>query len=239
MINCAAWTDVDGAESREAEATAVNGDGVGELARRCADAGSVLVHYSTDYVFDGAAPPYKPGDKPSPVNAYGQLKLEGEGCVLEAGEGNMVLRVPVLYGPVEYLGESAVTALLQTVTSKKPAKVSDYEIRRPAHVGDVAKIAAQLLAKKAELGATVSGVYQWSGREALTKFGMVRAMAAAFKLDIEHVEANAEKPPDDAKTRRPHDCTMDTSRLEELGIAEHVEFARGIKEVLGKWVTEK
>ena len=159
--------------------------------------------------------------------------------LFQASEENMVLRVPVLYGPVEYLGESAVTALLQTITSKKPAKVSDYEIRRPAHVGDVAKMVAQLLAKKAELGATVSGVYQWSGREALTKFGMVRAMAAAFKLDIEHVEGNAEKPPDDAKTRRPHDVTMDTSRLEELGIAEHVEFARGIKEVLDKWVAEK
>ena len=63
----------------------------------------------------------------------------------------MVLRVPVLYGPVEYLGESAVTTLLQTITDKdkKPAaKVSDYEIRRPAHVDDIAKIVAQLLTKK-------------------------------------------------------------------------------------------
>ena len=61
----------------------------------------------------------------------------------------MVLRVPVLYGPVEYLGESAVTTLLQTITDKdkKPAKVSDYEVRRPAHVDDIAKIVAQLLAK--------------------------------------------------------------------------------------------
>ena len=65
----------------------------------------------------------------------------------------MVLRVPVLYGPVEYLGESAVTTLLQTITDKekKAAKVSDYEIRRPAHVDDIAKIVAQLLAKKMEV----------------------------------------------------------------------------------------
>ena len=55
----------------------------------------------------------------------------------------MVLRVPVLYGPVEYLGESAVTTLLQTITNK----VSDYKIRRPAHVDDIAKIVVQLLAK--------------------------------------------------------------------------------------------
>ena len=61
------------------------------------------------------------------------------------------------------------------------------------------------------------GIYQWSGREPLTKYGMVRAMAAAFKLDVGHVEGNAERPPDDGKTRRPHDVTMDTSRLEELG----------------------
>ena len=67
----------------------------------------------------------------------------------------MVLRVPVLYGPVEYLGESAVTTLLQTITDKRPAttKVSDYEIRRPAHVDDIAKIVAQLLAKKMEVRA--------------------------------------------------------------------------------------
>ena len=62
------------------------------------------------------------------------------------------------------------------------------------------------------------GVYQWSGREPLTKYGMVRAMAAAFKLDAGNVEGNAERPPDDdGKTKRPRDVTMDTSRLEELG----------------------
>ena len=65
----------------------------------------------------------------------------------------MVLRVPVLYGPVEYLGESAVTTLLKTITDKKPAKVSDYEIRRPAYVDDIAKIVVQLLAKKTDVGA--------------------------------------------------------------------------------------
>jgi S-adenosylmethionine synthetase len=67
---------------------------------------------------------------------------------------NIVLRIPVLYGPVEYLGESAVTTLLQILTNdKKEASVSDYEIRRPAHVGDMAKIASQLVAKKKEVRA--------------------------------------------------------------------------------------
>ena len=91
---------------------------------------------------------------------------------------------------------------------------------------------------KFQLGSSVSGIYQWCGREPLTKYGMVRAMASAFKLDIEHVEGNAEKPPDDAKTKRPHDTTMDTSRLEELGIAEHVKFAEGVKDALEKWVAK-
>ena len=83
------------------------------LAEAMNEHGGRVLYISTDYVFDGAAPPYKWDDKPNPVNAYGQLKLEGEECVLKACEENVVLRVPVLYGPVEYLGESAVTTLLQ------------------------------------------------------------------------------------------------------------------------------
>ena len=92
------------------------------------------------------------------------------------------------------------------------------------------------MASTFQLGSAVSGIYQWCGREALTKFGMVRAMASALKLDIDHVEGNAEKPPDDGKTKRPHNTTMDTSRLEDLGISEHVEFAEGIKGALEKWL---
>ncbi|MFW6033392.1 MAG: SDR family oxidoreductase, partial [Phycisphaeraceae bacterium] len=79
VINCAAWTDVDGAEAREEAAAAVNATGAGHLARRCEDVGAKLIHYSTDYVFPGNSDaPYRPEQPREPLGAYGRTKAAGE-----------------------------------------------------------------------------------------------------------------------------------------------------------------
>ena len=86
VVNCAAWTDVDGAETAEAEATAVNGAGAGNLAHACAAAGALLVHVSSDYVFDGRSQePYREDAPTAPQGAYGRSKLAGERAVEAAG----------------------------------------------------------------------------------------------------------------------------------------------------------
>ena len=83
VINCAAWTNVDGAESDPERATAVNGAGAGHVAAAAAEAGAWVVHVSTDYVFDGEKPaPYVESDPIGPVSAYGRSKLEGERAAL-------------------------------------------------------------------------------------------------------------------------------------------------------------
>lgn len=98
VINCAAWTDVDGAETSEEQATVVNGHGVGELARLCAGAGSLLVHYSTDYVFAGnAEAPYAVDAPLAPLNAYGRSKAVGEEAIRAAGQHHLILRTSWLY----------------------------------------------------------------------------------------------------------------------------------------------
>jgi dTDP-4-dehydrorhamnose reductase len=91
VINCAAWTDVDGAEARFADALAVNGAGAGNVARAAAAAGAWMVHVSSDYVFDGAkATPYVESDATAPLSAYGRSKLQGELDVVEgAGRGRV------------------------------------------------------------------------------------------------------------------------------------------------------
>ena len=100
VINCAAWTDVDGAEAKEAEATELNGHAVGRLAQRCAEAGSILVHYSTDYVFGGDATEPYPVDGPyDPVNAYGRSKMLGEIAIRDSGALHLILRTSWLYAP--------------------------------------------------------------------------------------------------------------------------------------------
>ncbi|XP_045124740.1 methionine adenosyltransferase 2 subunit beta-like isoform X2 [Portunus trituberculatus] len=172
-----------------------------------------MIHISTDYVFDGTSPPYKVGDKCNPLSKYGLTKLESEEAVLAAAPDVCVLRVPVLYGPVERLEESAVTCLLNILKSSEPKAVSHHDQRCPAH------------------GQNLSGIYQWSGREKLTKYEMTLKMALVFSLPHSHVT-----PSMDASPLRPHDPEMDVSRLTELGISHHTKFEEAIKECLASWV---
>ena len=105
-VNCAAWTDVDGAESHRVQAHALNADGAGNIARAAATAGAALVHISTDYVFSGEAPldgagarrPYVESDPVGPRTAYGETKLAGERQVLAASPAHAVVRTAWLFG---------------------------------------------------------------------------------------------------------------------------------------------
>jgi dTDP-4-dehydrorhamnose reductase len=106
LVNCAAWTDVDGAQSSREAAFAVNAQGAGNLARAAAERGIPLVHVSTDYVFDGLAPrdaqgrprPYVESDPTGPAGVYGQSKLAGEQQVLAASPRHAVVRTAWLFG---------------------------------------------------------------------------------------------------------------------------------------------
>ncbi|KAK8404709.1 hypothetical protein O3P69_007753 [Scylla paramamosain] len=189
-----------------------------------------MIHISTDYVFDGTSPPYKVGDKCNPLSKYGLTKLESEEAVLAAAPDACVLRIPVLYGPVERLEESAVTCLLNILKSREPKAVSHHDQRCPAHVRDIAHILADMIALIAK-GQNLSGIYQWSGREKLTKYEMTLTMARVFSLPHDHVT-----PSMDASPLRPYDPEMDVSRLTELGISHHTKFEEAIKECLSAWL---
>src|SRR4051794_6326416 len=100
VINCAAYTNVDGAEKEEGLANEVNGIGVGHLAGACRARGALLVHYSTDYVFNGRGKrPYRTGDPIEPINAYGRSKALGERLIREAGCEHLIVRTSWLYAP--------------------------------------------------------------------------------------------------------------------------------------------
>ncbi len=161
VINCAAWTDVDGAEDKEAEATVVNGDGVGELARRCAAVGSVLVHYSTDYVFDGNATTPYPVDAPhDPLNAYGRGKARGETLIREAGEQHLILRTSWLYAP---WGKNFVLTMRKLGVERERLTVVDDQRGRPTSAEHLAAVSAKLLEARARgtLHVTDGGECTW------------------------------------------------------------------------------
>jgi dTDP-4-dehydrorhamnose reductase len=147
VLNCAAFTDVDGAETREAEANAINGTGVGLLAARCKAVGALLVHYSTDYVFDGnATAPYAVDHPRSPINAYGRSKLIGEELLEQSGAEYLLLRTSWLYAP---WGKNFVLTMRGLLASKTDVNVVNDQVGRPTSAQYLAERTLQLVDKNA------------------------------------------------------------------------------------------
>jgi dTDP-4-dehydrorhamnose reductase len=138
LINCAAWTDVDGAESAEADAAAINGDGAGHVAAAAAAAGAFVVHVSTDYVFAGdAREPYAEADPTGPRTAYGRSKLAGERAVAAASpDAHAIVRTAWLFGPH---GRNFVDTMLRLGTERDALTVIDDQVGSPTYTGHLAR----------------------------------------------------------------------------------------------------
>ncbi|KAK7097521.1 methionine adenosyltransferase 2 subunit beta-like isoform X2 [Littorina saxatilis] len=232
VIHSAAERRPDVVEKQVEATQALNVSATHFVCQGAAQVGGSVIYISTDYVFDGKNPPYKETDIPNPLNTYGKSKLEGEKVALAEGKDNAVLRVPILYGHVEKLDESAVTVLFPKVkNTSETCVMSDYERRYPTHCDDVASVLRQLAEKKVE-GTDISGVFHWSGDENMTKYDMAIAMAEAFNLPTSHIQAD--KNPSTGTTR-PYDAHLATSRAEGLGICKQSKFREQIKPALEKF----
>jgi dTDP-4-dehydrorhamnose reductase len=137
VVNCAAWTDVDGAEASEAEATAVNGAAAGHVAAAAAAAGALTVQISTDYVFDGTArEPYREPAPVAPLGAYGRSKLVGERAVARAApEAHAIVRSSWLFG--EH-GGNFVATMLRLARERDELTVVDDQVGCPTFTGHLA-----------------------------------------------------------------------------------------------------
>lgn len=142
VINCAAYTDVDGCENNIETAMAVNGEGVGYLAMACRDMGSLLVHLSTDYIFDGGkGTPYVEDDAPCPLSIYGESKLAGEMNAAFAPE-HLIVRTQWLYG---LHGKNFVETMLRLGAEKDELTVVDDQIGSPTWAIDLARAIVTLI----------------------------------------------------------------------------------------------
>lgn len=143
VINCAAWTDVDGAESHPAEADAVNGLAVRRLADRCHEVGANLVHYSTDYVFDGtASSPYATDHDRAPINAYGRSKALGEELLETSHVDHLLVRSSWLYTP---WGKNFLLTMRKLVATQSSLRVVDDQRGRPSSCDHVAEATLALI----------------------------------------------------------------------------------------------
>jgi dTDP-4-dehydrorhamnose reductase len=237
IVIAAAERRPDICEHDPALARALNVDAVRTLATAANQGGAWVLSISTDYVFDGTHPPYRYDAPPSPLNAYGRSKLDGERALTETTGLGCVLRLPLLYGPIVDWAESAVTSLVPAIAASasdspdvKPAAMDAWAIRYPTFTPDVAFVIRQMLERHA-CGEAIRGIVQWSGDEPMTKYEMAIHLAGALQLEARLAPQHT---PTDA-TPRPYNCHLDSDRLEALGIGRRTPFDTAIRQVLAKF----
>ncbi len=136
VINCAAWTDVDGAEQAEKAAMAVNGSAAGKVAAAATEQGAGVVYVSSDYVFDGAkGEPYIESDPPAPLSAYGRTKLAGEEATVAANPRHFVVRSSWLFGVA---GKNFVETMLRLAADLGEVRVVCDQVGSPTYTGHLA-----------------------------------------------------------------------------------------------------
>ena len=173
VLNCSAYTKVDLAEKEPQLANDINGKGVGALAHACQSRGVPLVHFSTDYVFDGSVNrPLRPSDPVGPKGVYGASKLLGERMLQEFAPPRwLILRTAWLYGPG---GPNFVQTMLNAARAGKPLKVIRDQVGCPTFTFDLAEATLALLATDA------SGIYHLSNAGETNWFDFTRAIMTEF-----------------------------------------------------------
>jgi dTDP-4-dehydrorhamnose reductase len=188
VINCAAYTDVDGAEGDQARAYAVNAAAPEHIARACARAGARLIHVSTDFVFAGdfgrAAPrPYEPSDETSPRGVYACSKRAGEVAVLAALPEAVVARTAWVY--TGGTGKDFVAIMRKLAAGDEPIKVVDDQVGSPTYVAD---LAGALLQVADLVGGGLTGHILHAANEGVvSRFGLARAVFEECGADPERV----------------------------------------------------
>lgn len=206
IVNCAAYTNVDGAESEMELAHQVNAEAAGRLGAVVKEAGAWLLHLSTDFVFDGRlAKPYIETDLPNPINEYGRSKLTGEQLLGRSGCRHCIMRVEWTYGQA---GQNFVTKLIQHTKKEKVLKVVDDQIGSPTATTEVARVICKLFRRKPE------GMFHFASSGYVSRYGMAEFIFDKLSMDVNLLAC---KTSDYASAAaRPLNSRFDCSKIEAL-----------------------
>jgi dTDP-4-dehydrorhamnose reductase len=188
VVNAAAFTDVDAAERDEATATKANGEAVAVMGEECRELRAGLVHYSTDFVFDGrASRPYREDDETGPIGAYGRSKLAGERALLGSGAPAIVLRTAWVYSRWR---RSFVSSILRLARERETLRVVADQVGSPTFASDLACATALLVygVRHDPFGALdeARGVYHLAGGGIASRFDLASAAIACDPRAQEH-----------------------------------------------------
>ncbi len=223
VVNCAAYTLVDAAEEHEELANAVNGHAVGRMAERCKKVGAKLLHYSTDYVFDGTATePYPPDHPKNPVNAYGRSKAVAEELITRSGVEHLLIRGSWLYAP---WGENFVLTIRRLAMARDALRVVDDQRGRPTDSRRLAEVSLAL----AENGSR--GTFHVTDGGECTWFGLATLIARVVNPDCRVEPCASEEFPRPAP--RPGYSVLDISATEDI-VGPLIPWEDRVRDVLAR-----
>jgi dTDP-4-dehydrorhamnose reductase len=208
IVNAAAYTAVDKAESERDVAFAVNATAPGVLAEEAKRRGALLVHYSTDYVFDGTkATPYVEDDAPNPLNVYGASKLAGESAIAASGCRHLILRTSWVYS---HRGSNFLLSMLRLARGRPELRVVKDQIGTPTSSCMIARATAAAIAtarRSPELG----GLFHLTARGETSWYGFAQAIFAHAGIGVRIVPIKASEYP--STTRRPAYSVLDCAKF--------------------------
>jgi len=212
VINCVAFNDVDGAEDRPHQAYALNAEFPGRLAQFTGELGIPLVHYSSNYVFDGARGEYVETDQPAPLSAYGRSKRGGEERVAEAAAHGYIVRTAVIFGPKgeSDLSKKSFVDLMRDLSAKRDTieAVSD-EINSVTYAPDLAAGTRTLLERLPE-----PGIYHLTNRGSASWFDLAGEIFRIAGNTVRLVPVPSTRFP--RKALRPAKAILHNTRLPQL-----------------------
>ena len=208
VINCAAYTDVNRAESEPDVAELVNCKAAGVLAEAAAEAGALLVHISTDYVFAGdSCRPYTEADATSPLGVYGRTKLAGEKAIEASGCRYLILRTSWLYSNY---GKNFYKTMLDLTASRPVVKVVSDQTGTPTWASDLAEAIVTILDGNMSFE---SGVYHYSNEGVCSWYDFAKEICAGVGHLCDVMPCRSEDYP--SPVRRPHFSVLDKTRFKE------------------------
>jgi dTDP-4-dehydrorhamnose reductase len=212
LINCAAYTAVDKAESDKEQAFLVNAVATGVLAAACYAHGTKFIHISTDYVFDGSSPQaYKEDAKTNPVNTYGASKLEGEMLCMQNNPDAIIVRTAWVYSA---FGNNFVKTMLRLMKERSTLNVVSDQVGAPTYAADLANAIMQIISA----GKWSPGIYHYSNSGRISWYDFAVAIRDASKLSCAVQPIGTEQYPTPAK--RPAYSLLDTNKIREtFGLA--------------------
>jgi len=210
IVNAAGYTAVDRAESEPALADAINARAPEVLAEEAKRLDALLIHYSTDYVFDGtSAEPYREEDRPNPINAYGRSKLAGERAIAAAGGAHLILRTSWIYGRH---GQNFLLTMKRLAATRSELRIVADQFGVPNWSRVLAEATASLVSCGAAALGEKSGIYHLSGRGRASWFDFARAIFDGADIPRVVPISTADYP---TPARRPASAVLATAKMEQ------------------------